>query len=81
MSNNAHQRTNGYRFGYPSCCIEHFVDNCSRDYWFYDNKYDQRFIGTGYVPCPSCTLKVKDLPISLASTVLLGRNIFINPME
>ena len=81
MDINQQRKANGQRFGYPSCCIEHFIDNCNTPYWFYNSNYDQRFVGTGYVPCPSCTAKVKDLPINRASVILLGRDIFTNPME
>lgn len=81
MDINQQRKANGQRLGYPSCCIEHFIDNCNVPYWYYNSNYDQRFVGTGYVPCPSCTARVKDLPINRASVVLLGRDIFTNPME
>jgi hypothetical protein len=41
----------GVTFGYPLCCCEHFSSNEDPAGGLPD---DNIFIGTGYIPCPSC---------------------------
>jgi hypothetical protein len=41
-----HWYQNGLLFGYPVCCIEHFVQNGKHE--------EGPWIGTGYIACPKC---------------------------
>lgn len=72
-------RQNGYTFGYPSCCIEHFIKKATYDYWYDDLDYTNPFKDTGFIACKSCATKVAHLSKFEASYLLLGRDIFTSP--
>jgi hypothetical protein len=45
----------GLTYGYPKCCVKHFVltfDN--------DRRINLPLHGTGYKPCPSCAVKSEE---------------------
>lgn len=48
----------GVYYGFPSCCIEHFCDNKNKNTLDYE---DHPMNGTGYLPCPHCIERTKDL--------------------
>ena len=56
----------GLTYGYPKCCVKHFVltfDN--------DRRINLPLHGTGYKPCPSCAVKSEE---DLLEAINLNRN-------
>ena len=55
---------NGRKFGYPECCIKHFVANYKTKFWFESIPwYTSRTLRlNGYIPCKLCANKDNLLP-------------------
>lgn len=49
----------GEYFNYPQCCIDHFCNPEVKGYSQYTENHIAR--GTGFVPCPKCFHKTKNL--------------------
>lgn len=58
----------GRSFGYPECCVEFFVRECTAER--YGDFKDRKLWGTGYVPCELCNEKSED---ELKETIAKGR--------
>lgn len=52
-------KLDGEHYGYPSCCIDAFIERRKANIdWKYKGYNEPKFyIGTGFVPCLSCSLK------------------------
>ena len=63
-----HYHYQGTKFGYPECCIKHFMEKCTYDWWFYDLPYynvwkdDENTLKLeGYIPCEKCSNKPRQV--------------------
>jgi hypothetical protein len=56
----------GVYFGYPSCCIQWFVENFGEPDEFIELNKRQESVhgGNGFIPCPKCAEKVTKKTIS-----------------
>jgi hypothetical protein len=66
-------KTLGEIYNYPNCCILNFCKNENKDY-FFDSK--NICVGSGYVPCPICFIKIKNMNKKEICN-FIGRNIFL----
>jgi len=60
-------RNNGEYFGYPKCCIDHFIlgNYKLKEQILLLEKIDSK----GFLPCPSCSLKILNNEISIESLI------------
>lgn len=68
-------RMQGRQFGYPICCINHFVENASPTPEWAEYMDSNPLTGTGFVPCPNC----KDKPVVVLSHIQVHRNKSLPP--
>jgi hypothetical protein len=45
----------GLKYGYPKCCVEHFIETFGED-----KRTNLPLDGTGYKPCPKCVTKSEE---------------------
>ena len=60
-------RNNGEYFGYPKCCIDHFIlgKYKSEEQILLLKKIDSK----GFLPCPSCSLRILNNEILIESLI------------
>lgn len=58
-------RMQGRQFGYPICCIQHFVNNAAPTLEWADYREQNVFKGTGFVACPTCNAKPVEVMVHI----------------
>lgn len=70
-----HWVAQGTTFGYPKCCINHFIHNAAPTDEWAEYQKDNPLAGTGFVPCPVC----KDKPVEVMVQIKTHRDTSLPP--